>query len=169
MGLPSTISISKVELPEVEVLSESRPTIVPCPLKRKARGGGVSVPVKRKTSTPAVPSRPKTSQLCRVCAKDSFNYSCLAKQPMIVALVKEYLHISLDLQAEKEAGYPNIICLRCSNYLESLNVFSKTVSRGQEIIQQRVSAREKQQRSAKYCKSIDKVVGKVQAHVKLNV
>jgi len=147
-GLSSAISVSRVQ-PEVVVLSHSGPRAPPgtatlrggsaTPVRSvlKRRAGQLSSPMafKRERSTP------RMTQGCRVCGEETSHYFSLQEKSEVVRQLKDFLNISLDLQAEKEVGcFPTVVCIKCSNILESFNYFSKSVSRGQEMIQSKVEA-----------------------------
>ena len=130
--------------PSPALVSPSRAS--PAPQKRK--GGGLSslqfaqslLAVKRRntTSTTSTTSTQKF-QLCRLCATGDFAVFSLEKKPEIVVKVKELLNISLDLEADRKAGYPAFICIQCCNNLQIVAAFKGNVARAQMELEQRFS------------------------------
>ena len=122
------------------------------PLKRM---GGV-LPNPMGVKRPRLPSSPFVNQnmqgalnparldpvarLCRVCGQESSVIFSLREKPEMVTRLKRVLNLVLDLQADKEAGYPAVICRKCCNLLETFANFRKSVNLGQEALTTRVEA-----------------------------
>ena len=80
------------------------------------------------------------ARLCRVCGQDSSVIFSLREKPEMVTRLKRILNLVLDLEADKEAGYPAVICRKCCNLLETFANFRKSVNQGQEALTARVEA-----------------------------
>ena len=97
-------------------------------------GSGQLKRPKAPTSTSSTPGR-----LCRLCGKGDFAVVNLEKKPEIVVKVRELLDIRLDLEADRQAGYPEVVCIQCCNSLLSFATFKGNVSRAQILLEQRIS------------------------------
>ena len=95
--------------------------------------------VKRRTTNTTNSTNPQRFQLCRLCATGDFAVFSLEKKPEMVVKVKELLNISLDLEADRKAGYPAFICIQCCNNLQILAAFKGNVTRAQMELEQRFS------------------------------
>ena len=80
------------------------------------------------------------NRLCRICGQESSVIFSLKGKPEMVTWARRILNINLDLEAEKEAGYPAVICRKCCNLLETFANFRKLVNQGQELLTKRVEA-----------------------------
>ena len=80
------------------------------------------------------------ARLCRVCGQESSVIFYLKDKPETVTRVRRILNISLDLEADKEAGYPAVVCRKCCNLLETFATFRRSVNMGQESLTQKVEA-----------------------------
>ena len=80
------------------------------------------------------------ARLCRVCGQESSVIFSLREKPEMVTRLKRLLNLVLDLEADKEAGYPAVICRKCCNLLETFANFRKSVNLGQEALTTRVEA-----------------------------
>ena len=80
------------------------------------------------------------ARLCRVCGQDSAVIFSLKDKPETVGRVRRILNISLDLEADREAGYPAVICRKCCNLLETFTNFRRSVSLGQDLLNKKVTA-----------------------------
>ena len=80
------------------------------------------------------------ARLCRVCGQDSSVIFSLREKPEMVTRLKRILNLVLDLEADKEAGSPAVICRKCCNLLETFANFRKSVNQGQEALTARVEA-----------------------------
>ena len=52
--------------------------------------------------------------------------------------MRELLDIRLDLEADRQAGYPEVVCIQCCNSLLSFATFKGNVSRAQMELEQRL-------------------------------
>ena len=80
------------------------------------------------------------NRLCRICGQENSVIFSLKGKPEMVTWARRILNINLDLEAEKEAGYPAVICRKCCNLLETFANFRKLVNQGQELLTKRVEA-----------------------------
>ena len=80
------------------------------------------------------------NRLCRICGQENSVIFSLKGKPEMVTRARRILNINLDLEAEKEAGYPAVICRKCCNLLETFANFRKLVNQGQELLTKRVEA-----------------------------
>ena len=106
------------------------------PVKRK--GGAKSGPCRSRPVKRANTSRP-LGRLCRLCDQADFAVFSLEEKPEIVLKVRELLDIRLDLEADRQAGYPEVVCIQCCNSLLSFATFKGNVSRAQILLEQRLS------------------------------
>ena len=154
-SLPDSISVSFVRQgPDVGTMSQSgrgpssvsttwggrgflhpaSPVLAP-PVKRK--GGAKSGPCRSRPVKRANTSRP-LGRLCRLCDQADFAVFSLEEKPEIVLKVRELLDIRLDLEADRQAGYPEVVCIQCCNSLLSFATFKGNVSRAQMELEQRL-------------------------------
>ena len=85
-----------------------------------------------------------------MCGEESSNCLGLEARPLKVQQVRNLLGLNLDLETDKEAGFPSVICRKCFNFIDSLSAFKKSVFQGQESIKRKMEMEQRKTSKKRY-------------------
>ena len=82
-----------------------------------------------------------TDRMCRLCAEPYPRanpvYS-LSDKPHILEKIDATLAIKIDVEKDREDGYPDLICRKCCHIITTFHTYKKTVDDGMASLSQEV-------------------------------
>ena len=66
-----------------------------------------------------------SGRLCRVCGTSNSVLYRLADKPGMLSRLSNVLGLKLDTQADRDAGFPDVVCRKCCNLVDTFHHFKQ--------------------------------------------